>query len=147
MKIIAAIDTKLIALVQECYLWLWDRFGVPVGYINFALWATLAAGSYPRHPVWTFIFLMFAALVAWSSVWLQSSRMKEFNEQVRKWQASKSRFAYMIFFIACTLSDTILRDVMGLVMDAAGGGIAYLWCVQVRDREPPQKRVFARGAA
>lgn len=145
------IDQKLIEYVQAVYLWLFDRTGVYVASIAFAFIALLTAGWLYRDyfPAWfTLLIFVIISLALSQPYQLQDKGLFDaFNMISREYQKSFfRRFAVLItgvFFVQSIVFFlvTLKTKYLGYVCtDFLLLCWLYLSCVQIRKRNPPEKK-------
>lgn len=147
MKFLASVDERLILMVQEVYLWLWDRTGVFVGALTAVLAliaATLTTSTLLTAALAGAIFSLHGILL----IFIQGAGLRIFNAQARQWRRSILRPLLIAFDLACLAQEAWeghLPHVMGYLLIITG--LLYLPCIQIRDREPPEKFNFASEGA
>lgn len=147
MKFLAALDERLIALVQEAYLWLWDRTGVFVGTLVATL--MLIAAWLTTEILWggallAAVFTIYGVVL----IFMQGAGLASFNVQARRWRGSILRILLIVYDVASLLGEVysghLAHALAGILIIVS---VLYLPCVQLRDREPPEKHVFASEGA
>lgn len=147
MKFLASVDERLILMVQEVYLWLWDRTGVFVGALTavLALIAlALTASSILLAVLAGAIFSIHGILL----IFIQGAGLGRFNAEARRWRYSVLRSLLIAVDLACLLQEAWgghLPHVISYLLIVTA--FLYLPCIQIRDREPPEKFNFASEGA
>lgn len=134
------IDQKIIETTQEAYLWAYDRLGVYLATVSFAVIAasvmcsTMSFGT----RIFDFLFLGYAGLTSAARHYQQGAgRITEIN--VGQLECRNSRVIrplYMALFVSVTIVASIKLD--GWMVASALLSLLwmYLFCVLIRDREP-----------
>ncbi len=148
-----AADDAILHCVQKCYLWFFDRTGVFVGTLLFVLATIESAMKYfPFSKMSWLVIVGLAFYGLWAATihYYQGLSSEAFNLVQRFYRETLIRkllvFQCLIFAIAGILVGNFLVSVSDLMEMITLG---YLACIQVRDREPPEKKhVFLnQGAA
>lgn len=135
MKKILVVDKYLIESMQAAYLWLWDRTGVYVASVLFALIVGHHVCYGPLKPL-DFALLAIAGTWAGYLYVAQAKDLRQLNSIQRGWRDSPLRLC------SVALSAFMLADA-AFTIDAWHCAGSILWlafnyfaCVLVRDRKP-----------
>ncbi len=137
-------DEKMIKLVQDAYLWVFDRTGIYIATVSMIM--TVLAYSLitlERDKV-DFITLFGLAIIGLHCMFkykLQHAGSYEaYNANARLWQQSRLRFYLLCFWIGIILSDVFRGSILGFASSVLITVLFhYVWVCQIRKREPPEK--------
>ena len=144
-------DDWLVRRTQEAYLWAFDRTGIFVASIGMLCLGIMgsfdiAGGDFSKFDV---VIYALWIMIYYRRYGLQSDRRyKEFNDEAMRFRSSRTRL-----FIVClvVVSIPVLAILHRATLTGLGSMLValfqfcYLNCVNIRDREPPEKR-FAQMA-
>lgn len=148
MKIIGTLDTKMLELVQEGYLWLWDRTGATVGMCIFPIVMPGVFFDTGNSSLWLRLLIgLLMTVFLFGSHVVQTESLLRHNAFARQWRDSFLRGVCLSYAMAALAINVITGHPVSFAFNLLNVLVAYLWCVQVRDREPPEKQAFARGVA
>ena len=141
MEYLGKFDRRIIEMMQEAYLWLWDRSGVYVGTLIFMIQISHVLIS-KKPPS----LISIGAMSIWAIqyYYVQGSSLRQFNEVTRTWTSFSFRKFMALSWAVFIVSDIAILDVREFLSDILLIVTMYIACVQVRDREPPEKLEFAR---
>jgi hypothetical protein len=142
------LDDRLQAIVQDAYLWIYDRTGVYVATVFMAiLLLGLGLNLLSRENfsmVGVLIGLSILSLFVMLRYHEQDVGPEGFNATSREWRSGYSRLWVCIVLGGAIGFDLwwqcwggIAADILDLV------NFAYLWGVLIRKREPPEVRSLA----
>jgi hypothetical protein len=137
MNSLRALDQRIIDLVQEAYLWLWDRTGA---YVATFLFASYVADHFCWGPLgWLdFFFLAFFGWWAGIRYVAQSKDLRRLNDVQRAWRDFSPRLYFTLVMLPFVVGHAAQLEAWKLASD----GFMFLWiylaCVQVREREPKE---------
>lgn len=130
-------DAKLIDIVQNAYLWVWDRTGIYVSTLLFILYVG-------DHFFWAALKWFDFIFLAWAGLWcsylyvVQSKDLRRLNDDLRQWRDFAVRPYLMILSFSIVMVDVLSLNAWHLASDICWLGWGYLACIQVRDREPKE---------
>lgn len=140
MKWLRTVDDRLVAAIQESYLWVWDRTGVYVGSLMFAAYCGDHV-FYGPLKLFNFFFLGVAGVWCAHRYLVQSKDLRWLNDLQRCWRDFALRRFLMIFSAVVLASDIIQANAWHFASNLMFLIFNYLGCVQIREREP--KEFFA----
>lgn len=137
MNYIHKLDNWIIEVVQESYLWIWDRTGIYIGTLIFA--ACVGDRAFWGSVDWLgFIWLGFMGMQAAWRYLAQSKDLRELNDMQRMYCELTLRFVCALlffFFLAVSVIEGNFRHIISNVFALMW---IYLFCVQVRERDPKE---------
>lgn len=146
-------DEAALRAVQDAYLWLLDRTGVYVATVTSISYLTgkmtwIATRNRPLD--WVDVIFISLILLFIQTGWSKqhSGKLDEYNAQARVWRETWMRDS---FFLLCPFSTMMtlvtwngLASACSILDDASVLLVfGYLFTVQLRKREPPEKLVPA----
>lgn len=146
MNKLRALDSAIIELVQEAYLWLWDRTGVYVATLIFTAYAIDQLAS-THMRLFNFLTLGIMGACCGVRYVAQGKNLRHFNDMQRQWRHFFARGPVMVAIALFILQEVALLDGWQALGDVAFMSWCYLACVQVRDREPKNFLSFRKPAS
>lgn len=146
-----SIDNKIIEAVQGAYLWLFDRTGIYVGTLMFALMtADMICWRYPQtfRPI-DAVFLVILSTVAAGRYWMQGKGAEHLNALALHARELTIRKIFMALWPALIVMHVHDMQPWKVVSDLLCIVWQYLMVVLIRDREPKdffEQRKLARSA-
>lgn len=139
------IDAWIIRWIEAGYLWLFDRTGVMVGSLMTV--SMLVSIFIMKAPlVWKAVLIALLMWTTWEYYEDQAKeRYKKFNDRARYNQDGWWRLIVMGFTVGGTVQH--LGDYLYHFSDLTFWVWIWLSCVQVRERQPPEKHQFATQGA
>jgi hypothetical protein len=130
-------DERMIEVMQDSYLWLWDRTGVYVGTLFFAFCAADLA-FYGNLCWFDFAWLTLMGVIAGIRYVAQTKSLRELNDIQRMWRDIWGRFYIVLFTLLFMAGDVVLVNWMHFVSDTCNLGYLLIGCIQIREREPKE---------
>lgn len=140
-----AIDDKIIAWTQTVYLWLWDRTGIYVATLLF-IGIVFSTFLYDRK-MGIFDFILVTASAIWCGMRyaVQGKDLRLLNTLQRSWaEWTVRRYLLCLINIPILFLSLLELNPWHVSSNLLSLAWLYLACVQVRDREPPEKLSFAK---
>lgn len=142
MHVLRIADELITRMMQEIYLWIFDRTGVYIGSLMVVHAALITALALPMHEgnFWKIFcagFLLICLMIA-GTVWhLQMiSSNSLFNAVALSYRDNMLRPCLLVFFCVVGVADAISGKFYDAAWDALLCLNNYYQCIMIRDREP-----------
>lgn len=146
------IDEKFLETTQSAYLWVFDRTGVYVATIGFAIQVTIpflqsySKGSLDYAGLFVMVFL--AVGLGWRYHAQHANQFEIFNALSREMQVTRWRPFMLWMWIALVMANLLTMTWAYAFTSALQlFYFCYVCAWQIRKREPPEKLVFAPQAS
>jgi hypothetical protein len=135
MNLIAEIDSRVISMVQDVYLWLWDRTGVYVGTLIFAF-AVLDKVCLARLDFFDFVLVGMMGIWTAGRYLAQANDLRLLNKLARDFSEIWLRIPAIVLIAGVFIYDVLQMNAWRVASHIFFFCWVYLACIQVRDREP-----------
>lgn len=139
MKELRAIDDKMIDLLQDGYLWLYDRTGIYIATVSVAMVLLGAAINSITVPRLALTAVLVATFVP-AYIMQDRAPLAVQNARARLFRGSPWRLLPLAMFAALLATPRSVVDFVDVALICMAA--CYMPCLQVREREP--KSFFER---
>jgi hypothetical protein len=146
------IDKKLLETTQAAYLWVFDRTGVYVATVGFAIQVsipfihTYAKGELDYLSLFVMVFLSLG--LSWRYAMQHAEKYEIFNAMSRQMSDTNWRPLMLGVWLALVIANLLTMTLWyALTAFMQLFYFCYVCSWQIRKREPPEKLVFAPQAS
>lgn len=145
MRRLRELDAAIIEILQEAYLWFWDRTGI---YAATIIFASVVGNHLCYGPLKTFDFFAIAFCGLWTGqrYIAQAKDLRRFNVLQGYFRDFTFRQCFPVLITTFLVIDLIALTPWQIAGDVLFFLWTYLCCIRVRDREPKDFLSFRKPA-